>query len=390
MPPTGAEPMRPRAHGLPHVVCAPDKFRGALAAEAAAEQMAAGAHAAGWAATMQPIADGGEGSLTAVRASRGGTVRQVRTSDALGRPVNAPYLRIDDGTAVVVAADVIGLEPLRPEQRNPEHATSFGLATLVKAAVATGARRVMVFIGGVATVDGGLGLLVGLGADARDTQGQPLPGAAHNLYQLASLDLGPACAALQGTELVVATDVVSPLHGADGAAHLYGPQKGADAGAVGRLDAGLRRLAPMLGSAAAQPGAGAAGGLGAALMALGGKRVSGAETVLELVDFAQRLRGADLCITAEGRVDRSTITGKAVFAVLAASTNADVPCVVLGGNVTDEADALYDHGAAAVLPIGRRPRRISDALDATADDLRRATRAVCTLARVGSLSPPIH
>jgi len=182
--------------------------------------------------------------------------------------------------------------------------------------------------------------------------------------------------------------VVSPLRGPAGAALLYGPQKGADADAVERLDAGLRRLAPLLGPAAARPGAGAAGGLGAALMALGGKRVSGAETVLELVNFAGRLRGADLCITAEGKVDRSTLAGKAVFAVLGACTKAEVPCVVLGGNVTDEADALYDHGAAAVLPIGRRPRRIPDALAATAGDLRHATRAVCTLAGRARLPRP--
>lgn len=343
--------------------------------------MSAGARAAGWRVTTQLVADGGEGSLEAVRSARGGRIEHVATSDALGRPTHAPFLRTDDGTAVVVAADVIGLEPLRPEERDPERATSFGLGAVLKAAVAMGARCTVIFVGGVATVDGGLGLLIGLGGEARDGAGQLLTGTGHGLSRLASLDLDRARTALRGTELVVATDVASPLHGSDGAAHVFGPQKGADADAVERLETGLRRLSPLLGPAADRPGAGAAGGLGAALMALGGKRVSGAETVLELVHFADHLRGAALCITAEGKVDRSTVAGKAVFAVLAACRRADVPCVVLGGSVTDEADALYDYGAAAVLAIGRRPRGLTDAIAATADDLRRATRAVCTLSR---------
>lgn len=365
---------------MPHVICAPDKFRGALSAGSAAQAMAAGARAAAWTATQQPVADGGEGSLDAVRSSRGGTVHEVDASDALRRRIDAPYLLTDDATAVVVAADVIGLEPLTADERDPEQATTFGLAAVLDAAVAAGARRVVVFVGGVATVDGGLGMLVGLGAEARDVDGQPLSGTGQDLYRLDSLDLARARAALDGIELVVATDVVSPLYGPDGAAHIFGPQKGADAAAVERLDAGLRRLAPMLGPAGAQSGAGAAGGLGAALMALGGTRVSGADTVLELVDFDRQLRDAALCITAEGSVDRSTFAGKAVFAVLGACVRADVPCVVLGGRVTDDADELYDHGAAAVLAIGRSPRGLPDALAATAADLTRATRAICTLA----------
>jgi glycerate kinase len=341
--------------------------------------MAAGAHDAGWRATSQPVADGGEGSLTAVHSSRGGAVHRVRTVDANLRPTDAPYLLTADGSAVVVAADTIGLEQLRSTERDPERTTTLGLAAVVQAALGAAVRRVVIFIGGVATVDGGLGLLVGLGADARDADGQPLSGTAHDLYRVASLDLDGARTTLRGAELVVATDVVSPLYGPDGAAQVFGPQKGADAEAVVRLDAGLRRLAPMLGPAAARPGAGAAGGLGAALMALGAERVSGAETVLDLVNFSEQLRDADLCITAEGSVDRSTSAGKAVSAVLARCAQSAVPCVVLGGSVTDDAEALYDQDAAAVLAIGRTPRRLPDALDATAEDLRRTTRAVCTL-----------
>jgi glycerate kinase len=237
-----------------------------------------------------------------------------------------------------------------------------------------------VFVGGVATVDGGLGLLAALDAAPRDESGAPLAGIGHDLGRIAQLDLDAARARLRGIELVIASDVTSPLRGPAGAAHVYGPQKGADPAAVARLDAGLARLAPLLGAAAEQPGAGAAGGLGAAFMALGARRVSGADMVLDLVDFASQLEGAELCITGEGRVDRSTAAGKAVFAVLAACTRASTPCVVLGGVIADDADELYDHGAAAILAIGRGPRPVADALTTTADDLRRTARAVCALA----------
>jgi glycerate 2-kinase len=363
-----------------HVVCAPDKFRDALTARDAAAALADGARQAGWTATPHPIADGGEGSREALAASRGGTTRDVPAQDPRGRPVRAPYLLTEDGTAVVVAADVIGLEPLAAADRDPMRGTSRGLAAPLRAAVADGARRIVVFVGGVATVDGGLGLLAALGAAPADRAGRELHGTGADLESVERLDLEPARAALGGVELVVATDVSSPLFGPAGAARVYGPQKGAAPGAVKRLDAGLRRLAPLLGPAAAQPGAGAAGGLGAAFMALGAQRASGAELVLELTGFAARLAGADLCITAEGKVDGSTAAGKAVAAVLAACVDADVPCVILGGMITDDALALYERGAAGILAIGSRPRSHKAALAATSADLRRAARAVCTLA----------
>lgn len=363
-----------------HVLCAPDKFRNALSASDAAKAMAAGAHDAGWTASLQPIADGGEGSLEIVRSSCGGTVRFVETIDAMERPIRAPYLVTADGIAVVAAADVIGLEALGTRDRDPESATSRGLATVLNSVVDTDIRHIVTFVGGVASVDGGLGLLAGLGADMRDDVGHPVMGRGRDLYNLAHLDLTRARARFSKVDLVVATDVRSPLYGPDGAACVFGPQKGADAAMVARLDAGLRELAPLLGSAAECPGAGAAGGLGAALMALGARRESGADFVLELVDFAARLDAVDLCVTAEGSVDRSTASGKAVTAVLAACSRASVPCVVLGGTVAADIDELYARDAAAVLAIGRHPQPLSEAIAATGEDLRRTTRAVCTLA----------
>jgi glycerate kinase len=208
----------------------------------------------------------------------------------------------------------------------------------------------------------------------------PLTGTGADLSRVAALDLGPARTALAGVELVVASDVTSPLHGPDGAAQVFGPQKGAGPAEVELLDAGLARLATFLGSAADQPGAGAAGGLGAALLALGASWRSGAELVLEITGFVDQLARVDLCITGEGKVDRGTSAGKAVSAVLAACGAAGVACVVLGGVVTQEAEQLYGRGAAGVFAIGRGPEPLSDALRATAVNLAATSRAVCELA----------
>ena len=362
------------------VLCAPDKLRGALTATDAATALAAGVNDAGHLAVEHPIADGGEGSRDAILAAvPGSRLVPVRAADALGRPNHTAYGMLPDRTAVVEAADVIGLAALSPAQRDVLAASSAGLAAPVKAAVAADARRIVVLLGGTANMDGGLGLLVALGADARDRGGDVLSGTGRDLTRIAALDLSPAQQALTGIDLVVATDVRSPLQGPDGAAHLFGPQKGADPDTVMALDTGLHHLAKLLGAASYGPGAGAAGGLGAALRAIGGRIVGGADLVLRLTGFDNAMKEASLCITAEGKVDAGTSAGKAVSAVLAASRRADVPCIILGGAVEDDRD-LYAAGAAAVLPIGRQPQPLDAALASAFTDLRQTARAVISLA----------
>ncbi|MEO3978532.1 glycerate kinase [Streptomyces sp. CAU 1734] len=365
----------------PVVLCAPDKFRDALTAREAANALAAGAEQAGWEALTHPLADGGEGSLEAVITSGGGTTEAVDSVDPLGRPIRTRVGWLPGRTAVVEAAEVIGLAGLAPADRDPLRASSAGLAAPILAAVAGGARRVVVFLGGTATVDGGTGLLTALGARLSGESGTAIAGSGADLARIARADLEPARRALHGVELVVATDVRSPFHGPDGAAFVYGPQKGADPAAVERLDAGLRRFAPLLGNAAELRGAGAAGGLGAALTAIGKRPpVLGAEMVLDLTGFAARLAGVDLCLSGEGRIDRSTAAGKTPHAVLLAAERAGVPCALIGGTVTAEAEELYAHHAAGVFAAGRLPRPLAEALPATAGDLATTARAVCSLA----------
>jgi glycerate kinase len=283
---------------VPRAVAAPASLKGVLAADEAAAALAEGFRAVGWDADELPVADGGEGTLAVLQRSLGGEWRSEHVSDPLGRAVEARWLVLDDGTAVVEAAEAIGLGRLARQELDPLQATSRGLGELLFAAIDDGADALIVCLGGTATVDGGSGMLELFG-------GFPVP-------------------------VTVACDVRSPLLGPRGAARAYGPQKGADAAAVEVLEARLAARADLA-AYASLPGAGAAGGLGAALAALGGELVGGAALVLQLIGFADRLAGADLVVTGEGTVDTTTFEGKAPAAVLGAAARAGVRSVVVGG-----------------------------------------------------------
>lgn len=349
------------------VLCAPDKLRGALDAAGAAAALAAGARAAGAEAVELPIADGGEGTLDAFR--DGATLHEVAVHDALGRPSLGRIAQLDgdDGLFLVEAAEAVPLHALAEHERDVERASSAGVGELIAAALDRGARRLLVAIGGTATMDGGAGMLAALGARcARDGAG---------LLADQSADLGGLDARLASVEIELLSDVAAPLTGPDGAAHRFGPQKGATPDQIAALDAAHGRWAQALGLDPATPGAGAAGGLGAALQALGARTVAGAEAVLDLKRFDAQLAGCDLCLTAEGSVDASTLQGKAVAAVVARCVAAGVPVVVLGGRVDPAAaEELRRRGARAVHALGPAGRPLADALAAAAGELETAAR----------------
>jgi glycerate kinase len=284
------------------VVAAPASLKGALGAAAAAAALAEGFGRGGVEAIEVPVADGGEGTADVLAAALGGEWRAATVSDPLGRPVRARYLLLPGRMAVVESAEAIGLGLLRPEERDPLRASSRGLGELIRVVLGERLASLLVCLGGSATVDGGAGL--------REV-----------------LDSLPV-------ETTVACDVRNPLLGERGAASVFGPQKGATPEAVEELEA---RLAEMdeLAAVADLPGAGAAGGLGAALAALGAELVPGADLVLELVGFGDRVRGATLVVTGEGTVDRTTAEGKAPGAVVRACREAGVRCVVFGGRVEE-------------------------------------------------------
>jgi glycerate kinase len=324
------------------IVCCPDSLKGVLPAHRAAAALARGVRRVpGVDPDELPLADGGEGTADALASTLDGGWRTATVADPLGRPVVARLLLTASGVAVVESAEAIGLARLSREERNPLVATSYGLGELLLAAARAGATEIIVTLGGSATVDGGAGMREAL--------------AGHSL---------------DGIRLRAACDVKNPLLGERGAARVFGPQKGATAAQVAELD---RRLAsmPELAPFASLPGAGAAGGLGAALAALGASLEPGARLVLEAVRFEERITGAALVVTGEGGVDVTSTEGKITGAVVEACSAGEVPCVVFGGTVRGGVRALYAAGATAVLPLGGRPERAEADLEALGEALAR-------------------
>jgi glycerate 2-kinase len=356
------------------VVCAPDKLRGALSAPAAAAALARGVVDAGLVAVEAPVADGGEGTLDALVAGGRGSRIACDARDPLSRWRTVAVGDLGDGVMVVEAAQAIALASLAPRERDPMRTSSAGVGDLLLVCLEAGARRILVGLGGSATVDGGLGMLAALGGRVPGATG-----AALLRDDDLAFDLEPARRRLRAVRLEVLHDVDVPLTGEDGAARLFGPQKGLAPADVPRMDAALGRLGTRLGGGVAeQPGAGAAGGLGAALYALGASGRAGADVVLEMIGLERMLAGASLCLTAEGRVDRGSARGKAVAAVTRAAVAARVPCDVLAGAVDPEgAAALVALGARRVTPLGPPGRPLADALAATADELRMRAREAC-------------
>lgn len=339
------------------VLIAPDKFAGTLSATEAAEAMAAGWHAvdAAGTVTMVPLSDGGPGLLDVVERALGGERAPVLTSDPFGRPLPADVLVTDDAV-FVESAQAIGLHLVDPAEREPERATSAGLAPLLREALrhsGEGAgRRIVVGLGGSATTDGGRGAIQALAAEEVD--------------------------ALRARELVALCDVDNPLLGPNGAAATFGPQKGADASAVQRLDARLGEWARRIGLPADAPGAGAAGGLGAALFWLGATRSAGADEVATMVGLADRLAEVDLVLTGEGSFDFTSLRGKLVAGVAKLALAEAVPCLVLAGQVTVGRREMLASGVNAAYALVDEPggleRALGDPVGALVDLAARVAR----------------
>jgi glycerate 2-kinase len=324
------------------VVIAPDKFAGTLSATEAAEAMAAGwlAGAPDSDVVTLPLSDGGPGLLDVVQHALGGERIPVMTVDPLERPIPAEVL-VTDADVYVESARAIGLALLAPEERDPERATSAGLADLLREALlfretpGRQDRRIVVGLGGSATVDGGRGMTEALGEDA---------------------------AQLRQREVIALCDVDNPLLGPNGAAAVFGPQKGADPSAVQRLDLRLRVWAEEQGLPVDAPGAGAAGGLGAALFGLGAVARPGARTIAELAGLADQLVGADVVLTGEGAYDFTSLRGKVVAGVSDAALSEAVPCLVLAGQVTVGRREMLSSGISQAYAMVDEPGGLQRAL----------------------------
>ena len=339
------------------IVVAPDKFKGSLPAAQLAAAIAAGLHAGlpGAEIVTIPVADGGEGTVDAAVAAGFERV-PVTAAGPAGDPVRASYARRGE-VAVVELAGVCGLARLPGGRPAPLTASSFGAGEVLRAALEAGARRIVLGVGGSASTDGGAGLLQALGARVLDTCGEPVRPGGAGLREVAALDLTGLHRALYPAEIILAADVDNPLTGPDGAAEVYGPQKGASPAEVAALDAGLRRWATVVAAAVGRdwsrtPGAGAAGGVGfAALAVLGATRRPGIDLVLDLAGFETALDGADLVITGEGSLDAQSLAGKTPVGVARAAARRGIAVVAVAGRSTLREAELAAAGIAAVYPL---------------------------------------
>jgi glycerate kinase len=338
----------------PKVLLAPDKFKGCLTAVAVADALAAGLlrERPGLEVVRLPVADGGDGTVAAAL-SAGYTAVDAPAEGPTGVPRTARYARLGD-RAVVELAAVVGLDLLPGGRPDPLGASTFGLGLVLRHALDAGVREVVLGLGGSASTDGGAGLVQALGARLRDGEGHELPRGGAALARLVTLDVAELRRRLAGVRVLVASDVTHPLLGPDGAAAVFGPQKGATPADVVQLDAALGTWAAVVGATtetdrSGAAGAGAAGGTGfAALALLDGEMRSGIELVLDLVGFDAHLPGAALVVTGEGSLDEQSLAGKAPVGVLARARPTGVPVVAVAGRSLLSADEAAAAGFAGV------------------------------------------
>lgn len=330
------------------LILAPDSFKQSLPAHAVADAMADGIRDAldgrDFRIDRCPIADGGEGTLDAIVAAANGRWMRSTVTGPLGDPVEARWAICDDGRlGVIEMAEAAGLALVPDDQRDPTRTTTYGVGELIAAALDAGCDRMLIGIGGSATCDGGIGMMQSLGAACcigDERIDRPIVGA--DLIELTRIDPLPALDRLArcARGIDVACDVTNPLFGPDGAAAVYGPQKGATPEQVASLDAGLRHLASLVPHPDPHaPGAGAAGGIGFTFGGLLGARLrSGVDLVLDAVGFDDRVTGADLVVTGEGRLDATSASGKACVGVARAAARRGVPTVAVVGSLAADAD----------------------------------------------------
>jgi glycerate kinase len=372
---------------------APDAFKGCLSAKEVCGALAAGIQRVLPEAPIRaiPLADGGEGTTEALVAARGGWLQTVAVTGPLPseRPrVEATLGWLGADTAVLEMASASGLPLVSPERRNPLHTTSFGTGELIAAALNAGARHLILGIGGSATNDLGAGMAQALGGRFLGGDGHPLeaPLCGGRLAEVAALDLSGVHPGLAACRLEVACDVDNPLLGPTGATAVYGPQKGATPLIAARLETGLAHLIDLLETATGRtvrrrPGAGAAGGMGAMLLALSPAELRpGIDLVLDASGFAAALAETDLVLTGEGRVDAQTVRGKTISGVARASAAAGVPVVVVAGELGPGASALYGIGVSSQFSLVPGPMDLATAMtrapELLADVAERLTRLV--------------
>ena len=355
----------------PSVLIASDSFKGSVSSSGVADLIEEGVHRVcpDCPVSKFAIADGGEGTVEAVVGALGGEIREVEVSGPLGDPVLARYGLVSGGLAVIEVAESSGITLIEQTSENARNASSLGVGQLILDAIACGARRIYIGLGGSATSDGGVGMAKALGARFLDASGNPVPCGLAGLELLESIDCSRLSEKIASVEIVALTDVTNPLTGPTGAVYVYGPQKGIPADELEQLDGWMRHYAALLEKCvgrdvASLPGAGAAGGLGAALAAFCGARIErGIESVLDIIDLEGAMDGVDLVITGEGRMDAQSAYGKAPVGVAKRAKRHGIPVVAVVGSRADDLGTVYDEGIDLVLPIATGPLTLEQCME---------------------------
>lgn len=374
------------------IVIAPDSYKESLSAFEVATQIELGFKEIFPDAqyVKVPMADGGEGTVQAMAAATNGRIVSVSVTGPLSHPVKGFYALTGDGRmAVIEMAAASGLALVPPEVRNPQITTSYGTGELITAALDAGSRHLILGIGGSATNDGGAGLLQALGVKLLDVDGQNIGRGAASLAQLARIDVSEIDKRLADCNVQVACDVDNPLTGPRGASAIFGPQKGATPQMVDQLDANLKHFANIILRDLAidvdqVAGAGAAGGMGASVMAFfKGQLRPGFEIIAQAVGLDTAVQGASLVITGEGRIDEQTIFGKTPFGVATVARQHGIPVIGIAGCLGTNAHIVHNHGIGAIASVLSRPCTIQEAMAEAKFNVRSTARNVAAVLAMG-------
>lgn len=373
------------------ILFAPDSFKGSISSPRAIELLSETVrrHFPDSELAGVPIGDGGEGTTQALLQALGGRQVELEVSDPLGRRVTARYAVLDRGEAVIEMAQASGLPLLAPEERDPLRASSYGTGELLRHALDSGCRRIVLMIGGSATNDGGLGMMAALGVRFLDSGGGVLTGGGGVLERVRRVELSGLHPGLERAQITVLCDVTNPLLGPGGATYVYGAQKGADPGAQARLEAGMGNYVQVLEQACGRalrdiPGTGAAGGLAVPLIALAGAVLrSGIDTVLKLLDFDALLDGVDLVVTGEGRLDHQSAQGKVLYGIGRACAAKGIPVCAIAGCFGDGMEEIYHCGVSAAISCTSRLTPPGEELREAEQRFIQAADSMCRWLKVG-------
>ena len=331
------------------IVLAPDSFKGSLTAKEAAEEMRQAVKEIIPEAecVLKPMADGGEGTLDSLTAATGSKKVEISVTGPLGKTIDTCYRILPDNTAIIETATIAGLTQVPQENRNPDSTTSYGLGEVILDGLNRGCLSFLIGLGGSATNDGGLGMLQALGMEATDEQDAPVSIYGKDLFNIRHINLSTIDQRLSDVTIRIASDVTNPLCGKKGASAVFGPQKGATPMQVSAYDAALERYSALIEEKLHRTlkntaGAGAAGGLGFAFLAIGGKLASGAELIAEAIGLEQAVQSAALVLTGEGQSDEQTLSGKAPGYVAEIAGKHGVPALLLSGSIQGGEAALRE------------------------------------------------